>query len=138
MYSIEECSAIYQLPVPILGILLYSGSIQSSLQFIFAHTGGRLPTFIRTPKDTHVFVGGNFSLTCSADEVTEGYQWTKDDDIISENARVQIHPGRRLTVVNATKRDAGVYHCLAINEEGSVNASAIVNVTGAVLTCDGM
>lgn len=84
-----------------------------------------------------MFVGGEFTLTCSADEIAEGYQWMKDGVLISEDARVQIHPGRGLTVVNATKEDAGVYHCLAINEEGSVNASATVNVTGTLLTCDG-
>ena len=42
-----------------------------------------------------------------------------------------------LTVTEVSKEDSGVYYCLVDSEAGRVNASAVVIVTGTLLTCDG-
>lgn len=71
------------------------------------------------------------------DQHTETYQWFKDDSLLSPGASVIIRPRQELMVLNAQKSDAGVYVCVATNSAGSRNASAVVDVTSTVITCDG-
>ena len=42
-----------------------------------------------------------------------------------------------LTVMVVQKEDSGVYDCVAESEAGRVHTSAVVMVTGTLLTCDG-
>lgn len=82
-------------------------------------------------------MGSSFSLACSADEVTDNYQWVRGGMVLSSDSNLVIRPGVGLSVQRATKAHAGTYYCVASNEEGMLNVSAVVQVTNAVITCDG-
>ena len=82
-------------------------------------------------------------MYCEADHYAEIVLWEKDGYAIDmESSRYDIWGEQNeqissLTVMDASKDDSGVYYCVAEGEAGRVNASAVVVVTGAVLTCDG-
>lgn len=103
----------------------------------FKIPGTRLPIFQQIPSDVHVFVGSSFFMPCEADEVTDIYQWVKEGTILSSDSNLVIQPGVGLSVQRASKTHSGTYICVARNELGMVNVSAVVSVTNAVITCDG-
>lgn len=88
--------------------------------------------------DTHVFNGSTVTLQCLADQYADEYRWEKDSTVLQPSSRIVISPGEGLTIENADREDSGVYACVAINEEGSVRAAAFVNVTGPLLSCEGI
>ena len=105
-------------------------------------SGLKVPSIIRAPVDTHAFENGSFTFHCEADHFTEIMLWEKDGYAVDMESSRYIIRGENertssLTVMNARKEDSGVYHCVAENEAGKVNASAVVVVTATVLTCDG-
>lgn len=63
--------------------------------------------------------------------------WMKEGLILSSDENVIIKPGSGLEVKNSLKSHSGKYYCIAKNYHGEVNVSAVVNVTNAVITCDG-
>ena len=76
-------------------------------------------------------------LQCRGDQFTVEYMWVKDGTELEGSERVQFDAGVGLTVLEARREDTGVYQCVLTNEEGERAASAIVNVTGALLSCNG-
>ena len=82
-------------------------------------------------------------MRCNADHRAERLHWEKDGRAIlgTESGRITVHGDGQmlssLTVMEVGKEDSGVYYCLVESEAGRVNASAIVTVTGTLLTCDG-
>lgn len=71
------------------------------------------------------------------DQQTETYQWFKDGQLLSPDDNVVIQQREELMVLSAEKSDSGVYTCVASNSGGSSNASAVVDVTSTIITCDG-
>lgn len=61
----------------------------------------------------------------------------KDGEVLASSSDFVIEPGVGLTVSGARKNHSGRYYCVAMSEERSANVSAVVNVTNAVITCDG-
>ena len=96
-----------------------------------------MPVLLRVPANTHVFVGESFTLQCVGDEYTLQYQWLKEGAKLVTSERVLPQDGEGLRVQNASREDAGNYTCVASSEEGETRASAAVDVTGPVLTCEG-
>ena len=101
-----------------------------------------MPSIIGPPRDAHTFENGSFTITCRADHYADGVLWEKEGYAIDmESSRFLIQGDgvtfSSLTVKDATKDDSGVYYCLAEGEAGKVNASAVVAITGSVLTCEG-
>ena len=81
-------------------------------------------------------------MHCQADHRTESLGWEKDGiGIGTKSARIAVHGdgqmSSRLTVMEAHREDSGVYYCRVKSEVGEVSASAVVTVTGTLLTCDG-
>lgn len=106
------------------------------------YAGARLPSIIQVPTNVHTFENGSFTLHCNADHRAESLCWEKDGHAIgTESGRITIHGDGRmsssLTVTEVSKEDSGVYYCLVESEAGRINASAVVMVTGTLLTCDG-
>ena len=99
--------------------------------------GARLPVFLISPMNVHVFVGESFTLDCTADQFTRSYRWEKDGHSLSLSPSVVIEAGEFLTIYNASQEDSGVYTCVAIGDNGENTAQAVVNVTGPLLSCDG-
>ena len=99
-------------------------------------TGARQPVFLVSPISMYIFEGESFVLECSA-QLALSYRWEKDGHVLLPSPSVVINPGEDLTVFNASREDSGVYSCVAVGEEGENVARAVVNVTGALLTCDG-
>ena len=91
----------------------------------------------RLPSNLHVFVGSSFSLQCEAAQSTGTFQWLKDGMVLSPNANLLLTPGVGLQVLHAGRTHSGVYRCVLTNAAGSVGASAEVQVTDDVITCDG-
>ena len=75
-------------------------------------------------------------LECSAQSALS-YRWEKDGRVLLPSQSVVIEQGEDLTVFNASREDSGVYSCVAVGEEGENVARAVVNVTGALLICNG-
>ena len=96
-----------------------------------------MPVFVRVPANTHVFVGETFMLQCTGDQHTLQYQWLKEGIGLLASEKVLQEEGEGLRVLNASREDSGNYTCVASSKEGESRASAIVNVTGPVLTCEG-
>lgn len=99
--------------------------------------GIRVPVLLQVPANTHAFVGESFMLQCTGDEYTLGYRWLKDGVELVTSKRVLLHVGEGLWVQNASREDAGNYTCVASSREGETRASAAVDITGPVLTCEG-
>ena len=62
----------------------------------------------------------------------------KDGVVIEFSERILSLPGEGLLITNTTEDDSGVYTCVAINEEGAMRATAFINVTGPLLSCNGV
>ena len=96
------------------------------------------PRLLTKPDDTHVFVGEGFLLSCRGNQYATHYHWLKDGDpITSSPPFVSIIPGWGLILRSVTQNDSGVYTCVGSNDDRSASASAVVVVTGPLLTCDG-
>ena len=54
-----------------------------------------------------------------------------------DSSRVHIVEDHGLNISNVTISDSGTYTCIAVGTEGSVQASAFLNVTGPLLSCQG-
>ena len=109
------------------------------LDIFFISLGSPVPVIHTEPSgdDTHVFVGSSFFLPCETDGLTDTYQWMRDGIVLSSNSNFTIETGVGLHVLNAGTSNSGVYTCVASNDIGSVNISAVVVVTDSVITCDG-
>ena len=101
-------------------------------------TGDRDPVITRSPTDTHSFVGSTFFLRCEANPLLiDTYQWVKDGVMLSTNSEFTVDHGYGIEIWNARKEHSGKYSCVVSNGAGAVNVSATVDVTSAVITCDG-
>lgn len=102
------------------------------------NAGDRAPVIVQTPSDTHAFVESSFFLTCEANALLiDTYQWMKDGVALSSSTDLTILPGEGMEVRSAKKSHSGKYYCVVTNGAGAVNASATVEVTSTVITCDG-
>lgn len=102
--------------------------------------GDRVALFLLKPTNTHAFEGESFTLSCRGDQFTIAYVWLKDGAEFHNSSRVRLEEGGEgstVVVGGATKADSGIYTCVILSEDGQNRASAIVNVTGPLLTCDG-
>lgn len=113
------------------------------LNFYCRHAGARLPSVIQAPTNVHIFENASFTLHCRADHYAESLRWERDGHAITGTGSglITIQGDGRLssslTVREASRKDSGVYYCLVESEAGRVDASAVVTVTGSLLTCDG-
>ena len=110
----------------------------------FPLSGARSPSIIQAPTDVHTFENSSFTLHCRANHYAESLRWEKDGSAVVGtvgSGRISIQGDGRLssslTVREARREDSGVYYCLVESEAGRTDASAVVTVTGALLTCDG-
>ena len=100
--------------------------------------GFRPPVITEEPSNLHVFVGSSFFLPCETNNVlADTYQWLKDGAVLSANSNLIVRQGVGLQILHARKAHSGVYQCVVTNSAGTVNASAEVQVTDTVITCDG-
>lgn len=105
---------------------------------LLLYAGSRLPSFGTVPLNTHLFVGEDARIGCTVDQLTDEIRWEKDGVLIEFSERISILPGEGLLVMDTAEDDTGVYACVAVNEEGAMRATAFVNVTGPLLSCNGM
>ena len=76
-------------------------------------------------------------LHCQGDQYTEGYRWLRRGQAVSLSGRVQAEADVGLHIHNVTMRDSGSYTCVAMGNSGTAQGSAILNVTGPLLSCEG-
>lgn len=76
-------------------------------------------------------------IACTVDQFTDEVQWEKDGVRIEPSEIISILPEEGLVIGDAIEDDSGVYACVAINEEGAKRATAFVNITGPLLSCNG-
>ena len=96
-----------------------------------------MPRITTSPSHTHAFPGESISLQCAGDHYTMSYQWLHSGLILMASDRVSITPGVGLTISPVTEEDSGIYTCVAMGTEGSVEASAQLSVTGPLISCAG-
>jgi hypothetical protein len=102
------------------------------------NAGDREPVIIESPGSIQVFTGSPFFLPCEINtQLIDTYQWMKDGVVLSSGSELTITPGVGIEVFNASKTHSGEYHCVVANGAGVANVSATVQVTNAVITCDG-
>ena len=95
------------------------------------------PSITSPPIHTHAFIGENVSLSCVGDHYTTSYQWLHNGQPLVTSDRVTMVTGEGLDITNAVTADSGVYTCVAMGTQGTIEASAFLNVTGALLSCAG-
>lgn len=100
-------------------------------------TGVLRPRVLVAPSPTHAFPGENVILYCQGDHYTESYEWLYSGQPLPLSSRLRVEDGVGLHIQNVTMKDSGVYTCVCVGREGSENASAVVNVTGPLLSCSG-
>ena len=95
---------------------------------------------MKAPINVTVKVGAAAKLDCTATgNPTPKIGWQKDDgsDFPAAQGKrmkiMNISPDEPFFIVNVKTEDAGVYTCTAKNAAGSVNASAVLTVTGNIL-----
>lgn len=101
------------------------------------YLGVVMPRITTSPSHTHAFPGESISLQCAGDHYTMSYQWRHSGLILMASDRVSITPGVGLTISPVTEEDSGIYTCVAMGTEGSVEASAQLSVTGPLISCAG-
>uniref|UniRef100_A0A4W5QXB5 Contactin 3b n=1 Tax=Hucho hucho TaxID=62062 RepID=A0A4W5QXB5_9TELE len=55
--------------------------------------------------------------------------WKKSNEILQKNERITLLPNGTLKIVNATRRDAGSYTCIAKNQFGTASATGRLLIT---------
>ena len=101
-------------------------------------TGVLLPRILVPPSHAHAFPGESVLLQCQGDHYTESYHWFRSGQPLSLSNRVRVVSGVGLDISNVTMQDSGLYTCVALGSDGSANASAVLNVTGPLLSCEGV
>ena len=98
-----------------------------------------MPTILTAPKDAHFFKDDNITLECAVDQFTDEVKWEKDGTELDLETfdRISKVPGGSLMIMEATIEDTGTYTCVAVNRNGLRRASAYVNVTRDLLSCEG-
>lgn len=111
----------------------------SGCHHVFPMSAGvLLPQIVVPPVNTHAFPGENVLLRCQGDQHTDSYHWLRSGQPLVSSTHAQVVIGTGLNITNVTVQDSGVYTCVAMGNSGSVNASAILTVTGPLLSCEGM
>ena len=100
--------------------------------------GVLLPQISVRPSHTHAFPGENVLLRCQGDQYTISYYWLHSGQLLVSSSHAQVVMETGLNITNVTREDSGVYTCVAVGNAGSVNASAILTVTGPLLSCEGI
>lgn len=77
------------------------------------------------------------TLRCLGDHYTDSYEWLYEGQPLSPSSHIHVEVGVGLHIQNVTTEDSGVYTCVCMGSEGSVRASAILSVTGPLLSCAG-
>ncbi|VDM81372.1 unnamed protein product [Strongylus vulgaris] len=95
----------------------------------------QVPVFSNEPDDMSLLVGQNARIMCAATGIpTPVIKWSKDGGAAFPAAlqhRLFVRPNDdHLYVVNVTTEDQGVYTCHAVNDAGSIQASATLRIFG--------
>ncbi|KHJ85812.1 immunoglobulin I-set domain protein [Oesophagostomum dentatum] len=93
----------------------------------------QVPVFSNEPDDMSLLVGQNAKIMCAATGIPPPViKWSKDGGAAFPAAlqhRLFVRPNDdHLYVVNVTIEDQGVYTCHAVNEAGSIQASATLRI----------
>lgn len=105
--------------------------------FLSLGVGVVRPHITDRPSHTHAFPGETVTLRCQGDQYVESYHWLHSGRRVEASSRVTIVMGHGLTISNVTDGDSGVYTCVAVGANTSVEASAFLNVTGPLISCQG-
>ena len=96
-----------------------------------------MPRIRIPPSHTHAFPGEDVILRCMGDDNTNSYRWLFSGQPLVSSDRLTIIPGVGLNISHVAESDSGLYTCVAVGTEGSVEASAQLSVTGALISCQG-
>jgi peroxidase len=113
-----------------------AGTNSATISLLFL--GVLLPQISVRPSHTHAFPGENVLLRCQGDQYTISYYWLHSGQLLVSSSHAQVVMETGLNITNVTREDSGVYTCVAVGNAGSVNASAILTVTGPLLSCEGV
>uniref|UniRef100_A0A4W3HDB8 Contactin 4 n=1 Tax=Callorhinchus milii TaxID=7868 RepID=A0A4W3HDB8_CALMI len=94
------------------------------------------PDFSTSPlkKLTPISVGGEVIIECKPKASPRAtISWMKQNEILQENERILILEDGSLRVANVTKRDGGLYTCIAHNSFGSANSTGSLVVKDATI-----
>lgn len=88
------------------------------------------PDFIIVPRDTTVADGEKVEFECTARGWPKPHiSWFINTMILPvDDNLVLTNDNQKLTILKATKDNAGIYHCRAENTEGLLEISAVLNV----------
>jgi len=87
------------------------------------------------PQKSRIKIGESAKFTC----ITSGFPvpqltWSKLNDSLPTSSTVH---GRVMKITNATEKDAGIYVCSALNDEGSTNGRALLDMKGQPIQLEG-
>lgn len=93
-----------------------------------------LPIILESPANQHILVktgDESLKLLCRVDGDGVIVHWQKNKRNISSSEVVDIQGKSEFTINNVTKRDEGIYQCVATNSAGLVTSiEATVIITG--------
>lgn len=77
------------------------------------------------------------TLYCQGDDYTHSYEWLYSGQPLPHSSRHHVEGGVGLHIQNVSRKDSGVYTCVCVGSEGTEATSAVLNVTGPLLSCSG-
>nr|CAD7588585.1 unnamed protein product [Timema genevievae] len=95
----------------------------------FSSREGRAPKIIIAPYDIEAPKGSTIEIPCKTDgEPKPTIVWTKDGLSVVVSKRHRVSAVGSLFVSNISRTDAGIYECLAVNDNGQIRAQGELTV----------
>ena len=137
MYGTDLPFLLLFLPFPPPPFSLPLSSFHLSLS-LSPPTDPPLPTIVVPPSHTQAFIGESVLMECQGDGASESYHWLKSGQVLVYSDRVQSLDGIGLVITNVTPGDSGLYTCVVRGVAGERAVAAMLNVTGPLLSCQGV
>ncbi|KAL1130925.1 hypothetical protein AAG570_012166 [Ranatra chinensis] len=105
------------------------GTAEASGELRVRSEGPRAPKLTIAPYPIIAPLGASVELPCKAQgDPRPVLTWSKDGSPVELDANHKVFPLGSLRIYNISHRDAGIYECKAVNENGKISAHASLTI----------